>query len=285
MEKRFTNVIRTEDIIVHINNEEFIILLSDIGKPKFASTVAKKILQICSAPIKINSSQLILTASIGICIYPNDGDSLEKLLDNADVALTQARQKNDNAYQFYTREMDIEAREYMQLGSALRQAVENGEFTLNYQPKIHIKNGNLIGVESLIRWTHPELGIINPIVFIQLAEEIGIVMQIGEWTLREACRANKHWQDEGYEHITVSVNLSLKQFHHPELVNTIEKILKDTKLNPEYLELEVSEKIAMENIETSIKIMNGLKDIGVQISLDHFGTRKHLYNQSQTISN
>lgn len=270
--KKFATVLRSEDVIAKLDGDEFIVLLNDIAKTKFAGSVAEKLLHACSQPILIGAHDITVKASIGICIYPNDGDSLEDLLKNADQALYKAKHSGGGVYQFYTHEMDVEARQYIQLEAALRKAVTNNEFILHYQPKLHIKKGNIIGVEALIRWEHPDHGILHPSDFIPLAEETGMIMKIGEWALREACKTNKHWQDEGYEHISISLNLSSKQFHHPNIVKLIGTVLSETELSPQYLDIEITEKTAMDDAEAAIRILNEIKTTGVQISLDHFGT-------------
>lgn len=270
--KRFTNVLRTEDVLAKLDGDQFIVLLNDIVKPKFASSVAEKILQVCSHPMKIDTHEFALSANIGICVFPNDGDSLEHLLKNAENALFKATHSGPNVYQFHTHELDVEAREYIQMEAALRQAIHNNELTLYYQPKFSIKRGEIVGLEALMRWEHPELGIINPSKFIPLADETGLIMHIGEWAIREACRTSKYWQDEGYEHLTVSLNLSSRQFHHPEIAKIIANAVKSTGLNPKYLEFEITETTVMQNIELATKILNGIKATGTQLSLDHFGT-------------
>ena len=215
---RFSSALRTEDVIAKLDGEEFIALLTDIGKPKFASVVAGKLLQICSQPIHINAKEILLTCSVGICVYPIDGTSLEDLIKNSYQALYKAKHAGGANYQFYTSDMALEAREYMQLGAALRNAITNKEFVLYYQPKVHIKRGTISGVEALLRWNHPELGVLSPAKFVPIAEEMGLITQIGEWALHEACKTTKSWQDEGHEHVTVSVNLSAKQFFDPAIV-------------------------------------------------------------------
>lgn len=272
MANRFSHVLRSEDVLAKLEGDEYIVLLNDIAKTKFASTVAQKLLQACSQPLLIGTRDYFLTASIGIVVYPHDSVALEELLTNVNLALYNAKRGGKNNYQFYTQEFDKEARKYIQLENALRNAIRSDQLSLHYQPKVHIKSGNIAGIEALIRWEHPDLGVINPSVLIPLAEETGMIMQIGEWALREACKINKYWQDEGYEHLTVSLNLSPKQFHHPEIVDVISSILKETKLNPIYLELEIDEKTVMDDIATSITILKNIKNLGVQISLDHFGT-------------
>lgn len=266
--KRFTRALRAEDILARLEGDEFIVLLNDIEQPKFASVVAEKLLAACSKPIK----EFFVTASIGISVYPNDGESLENLLNNADMALYKAKSSGGNSYQFYTEQMHIEASEYLQLGAALREALEKDELTLYFQPKLHIKTGTIIGAEALIRWIHPELGIITPAKFIPVAEETGLIMQLGEWALRKACKTNKTWQDEGYEHLTVAVNISPKQFYHHEFATIIANVLGETGLNPQYLELEINESTVMNDIDKAMTTLENIKATGVQISIDHFGT-------------
>lgn len=269
--KRFLNVLRKEDIIAKLEGDEFIVLLNDIGKTKFAGTVAAKILNICSQLFKIDTYDFSLTASIGICIFPNDGESLEDLLENADHALFKAKQRGGTTYQFHTQEMDVEAREYLQLESALRKAIHNNELALYYQPKFGLKKGNIIGVEALMRWEHPALGIISPAKFIPLSEDSGFILQLGEWALREACQTVKHWHDEGYQHMTVALKLSPKQFYHPDICKVLTRVIKSTSLNPKYLELEITEQTVMDKLDAAFNIFNQIKATGVQISIDHFG--------------
>ena len=270
--KRLISTLRTEDVVAKLDDDEFAILLNDIGKPKFASTVAEKILAVCSHPMKVNDYEFTLTASIGISVYPNDGLSLEDLLRNADSALYKAQQGGGNNYQFHADELDLEAREYIQLGAALRDALNNNELILYYQPKLRVRDGNITSVEALMRWEHPALGVIQPSKFIPLAEETGLIMKIGEWAIREACRTTKYWQDEGYQHLSVSVNLSTRQFHHPETPKMITNALRMTGLNPQYLEFEINENTVMDNTEFSTAILENIKNTGVKISIDHFGT-------------
>ena len=264
--------LRTEDIIAKLDGNEFIVLLNDIGKAKFASSVAKKLITACESPVQVDFQELFLRSSIGICIYPNDGYSLEDLIQKAYSALYKAKVFDSDAYQFYTEELDIEAREFSRIEADLRKAILNNELTLYYQPKLNIKSGSIVGVEALLRWMHPELGIITPGKFIQVAEDTGIIMQIGEWALREACKIDKYWQEEGYEHLSVAINLSPKQFYHPDMVKIISTVLRETGLEAHYLELEISESTVMDNPDKAIEILNVFKSMDLQISIDHFGT-------------
>lgn len=267
MSKRLTGALRKEDLVAHLEGEEFIVLLNDIEKPKFASIVAEKILRTFAQPI----NDFFLTASIGISIFPDDGTSLEDILKNADIALFRARQDGGNIYRFHTDNMDTEAREFIRLEHDLRHAIDRNELVLYYQPKLNISKGSITGVEALLRWAHPELGILNPGQFISVAEDTGLMMTIGEWALREACKTNKYWQDEGYEHFAVSLNLSPKQFEHPNMAETIATILNETGLSPNYLELEISEATVMSHIEVAKSRLDAIKATGVELSIDHFG--------------
>jgi len=269
---RFSTVLRAGDILARLGGDEFIILLNDIGHAKFASPVAEKLLQICSKPLNIEDHEFCMTASIGISIYPNDGASLEDLQRNADVAMYKAKRAGSGIFQYFTKEMNLTAHEHIQMEAALRKAISNNEFVLYYQPKLNLKDGNIIGVEALIRWESTEFGIMNPAQFIPLAEETGLIMQIGEWALREACRTNKAWQTEGYQPVCVAVNLSPKQFRHQDITQLVASILAETRLSPEYLELEITETAIMDNVESAINKLNDIKQIGVKISIDDFGT-------------
>lgn len=269
---RISNTLRAEDTIARYSNHKFIIILNDIGKPKFAASAAVKLLSAISHPFNLpNGETLQLTASIGVCIYPIDGEELAQLLKNAETALQIAQQAGGNVYEFHSKAIDSEAHEFVNIGQNLRKALSNNEMVLYYQPQLNIKLGHIIGVEALIRWKHPYHGILSPAKFIAVAEETGFIAELSEWALREACRINKYWQDEGYAHITVALNLSAKQFYLPDIADRIQKILQETGLHPKYLELEINEAAAMQNIELAVAQMQKLKSIGIQISLDHFG--------------
>lgn len=269
---RIKNTLRAEDILARLEGDEFIILLNDIGKEKFASTVAEKLIKATSSPIKIDNVEHQVTVSIGITLYPHDAHSLEDLMKKADEARAKAKQLGENHYQFYSQAIGKEAEEFKEIESALRDALKNNKLMLYYQPKLNIRIGHPSGIEALIRWMHPDHGFISPTKIISIADETGLYKEISSWTLHEACRANKKWQDDGYEHLTVAVNLSPKQFYDPGLLETIQSALTETNLNPRYLELEINESTIMDNTEESMKIMQALKTIGVQISIDHFGT-------------
>ncbi len=271
MTNKLATTLRHEDIVAKLEGNVLGILLNDIGKAKFVSAVANKILLACAQPIKIENRELFFTANIGICVYPTEGASLEDLLRNADVALSKAKNAGINTFRFHTQAMDAEASEYIHLEKSLRKAVTHNELALYYQPKIHLKTGETTRIEALIRWVHPEIGVINPAKFLPIAEETDLIYPIGEWAIREACKMNKQWQNAGYAHMPIAVNLSPKQFYHPDIAHIVAAALKETGLNPNYLELEVTETAMMDDARKAINILENIKTTGVQISIDHFG--------------
>lgn len=269
--KRFSNVLRNEDLLAKLEGNEFIVLLEDIQKPKFASAVAEKLLQAIVSGVDINYQELLFKTSIGICICPDDAVTLEETIEKAYTALYRAKAMVGSYYQFYTNELDIEAHEYVTMKNALQSAIQNNELVLYYQPKLDIKKGSVIGVEVLVRWLHPTLGLLSPEKFLDVAEDSGCIIAIGHWALREACKINMYWQNEGYEHLTVALNVSTKQFFDPKLLQTLTSVLEETKLNPTYVELEVDEETIMSDLEKTAVIMKNVADLGIQISIDHFG--------------
>jgi diguanylate cyclase (GGDEF)-like protein len=269
---RFSTVLRAGDTLARLDGDEFAVLLNDIGHAKFASPVSEKILNICSTPLIVDNHEITITSSIGICIYPNDGVSLEELQKNADIAMYKAKKSGGGVFQYYAKEMNFEAHEHIQLEAMLRKAINNNEFVLHYQPKLNLQDGTIEGVEALIRWENPELGLVNPTNFIPLAEETGLIMQIGEWALREACSANKAWQQQGYKPVRVAVNLSPKQFQHQDIAQLVASILTEVGLDAKYLELEITETAVMDDVESAILKLNDIQKMGVHIAIDDFGT-------------
>lgn len=272
MGNRFIGILRAGDILARLGGDEFIILLNDIGHPKFAGPVAEKILQLSSQVVKVDSHEFYITSSVGISVFPSDGQSLENLQKNADLAMYKAKRSGGANYQYYTQEMDVAAHEHIKLEAALRKAIQNNEFVLHYQPQMSLKDGNIKCVEALIRWEHPTVGLISPAKFIPLAEETGLIMPIGEWAIREACRTNKAWQKQGYDPITVAVNISSKQFRHQDVSQIIADALKEADLSAKHLEVEITETAVMENVEEAVNKLNSIKAMGVHISVDDFGT-------------
>jgi diguanylate cyclase (GGDEF)-like protein len=270
--QRLRALVRTEDTVAHIGGDEFVVVLPNLKDHLNSSLVAQKILEEVRLPYLIDRQELHITASIGISICPNDGSDGLTLLRTADTAMYQAKSSGRNAYAFFTPEMTARAQETLRVSNDLRRAIERKEFILHYQPQIDLASGRIVGAEALIRWQHPEWGLVYPGKFIGVAEDTGLIQPMGEWVLREACRQNKAWQTAGFPHIDIAVNLSAKQFDHNQITRLTTEALSESGLEPKYLELEVTESIIMQNVEQAISVMNTLKTIGVKLSIDDFGT-------------
>lgn len=270
--ERFKTALRSSDMMAKSSGDEFIVLLDDINQPKFASPVAEKILQLCSQPLTIDDKRIKLTASIGIATFPLDGESMQDLEMHADIAMSKAKQLGGNGYQYYRHEMDIAAREHLRLENSIRKAIANHEFVLYYQPQLNLLDGKIKSVEALIRWNHPELGLISPEKFISFAEETDLIKAIGEWALQEACQTNKAWQIAGYDPIIIGVNISAKQFHYPDFIEMIKQTLRTSQLAPQYLEIEITESMMMKDMKHVVEKLHQLHDLGIQIAVDDFGT-------------
>lgn len=265
--------ISAEDhILSRMGGDEFTLLLPDIGHIQDAAKVAQRILGAFSEPFMLGTQEVYITASLGITICPSDGGEVDILLKNADTAMYHAKRLGGNTYQFYTQSMHAAALERLVLEGSLRKALEKNQFVLYYQPKVEIQTGRIVGLEALIRWQHPDMGLVPPIRFIPLAEESGLIAPIGQWVLRTACAQNKAWQAAGLPPLPVSANLSGRQFKQEALIESIRDVLSETGLPPQYLELELTESIIMENVETIINTLHEFKAIGVTLSVDDFGT-------------
>lgn len=254
-----------------MGGDEFILILPDCDA-QGAALVAQKLLQIVSEPYRIEQYDLNVTSSIGIALYPDDGDDMESLSKSADTAMYRAKLEGRNGYRFFTTEMQALAKRNLQLLNDMRHGLEQNQFHLNYQPQVSIRDGRVIGVEALLRWSHPTLGQISPAEFIPIAEDCGLILPIGEWVLREAAYQMKRWIDKGHRPIVVAVNLSAVQFRHTSLPDLIGSILNEVKLPPELLELELTEGVAMHDVYRAIAVMDKLHDRGVRMSIDDFGT-------------
>lgn len=268
---RLSNAIREEDSVARLGGDEFIFLLPDITS-QGAVHVVQKLLHIISIPLEIDDFELTVTASIGIAIYPHDGADQETLSKNADTAMYQAKQNGRNNYSFFTAVMQDRVRRNMQLTNALHHVLERNQLRVVYQPQIDTLSDNIVGVESLVRWVHPELGEISPSEFIPLAEESGLIIPIGEWVLRTAIKHAKKWQDMGFDPLIVAVNISAVQFRHFNLIQMVTDILKESSFSPEFLELELTEAVTMHDPNLAIYIMDELNKLGVRMSIDDFGT-------------
>lgn len=270
--KRLENCVRKSDTVARLGGDEFAILLDDLRDVKFVAVVARKILQALSKPIMVEEYELYATSSIGISLYPDDSEDLDVLLRCADTALYRAKDAGKNNYQYYTADMNTRAFEFLLMESGLRKAIDNNELVVFYQPLIDLENNKLIGMEALLRWRHPEKGMISPGDFIPLAEETGLIEPIGEWVLRAACAQNKQWQDAGYPPVKVSVNMSARQFSKKNIAEMIGDILEETGLSPEHLGIEITESVIMQDVKSTISKLKQLHKMGVSLSIDDFGT-------------
>lgn len=272
MGSRFSGILRAVDVLARLGGDEFIILLNNITDQTYISSVTEKILAAAAKPVTLEGHEFFIGASIGVSIYPGDGDSMEILQKNADMAMYKAKHAGGGVVVYYTQEMDAVANEHIKMEAALRRAIQNNEFILYFQPQLNLKDGKIKRVEALIRWEDPELGLISPGAFIPLAEETGLIMPIGEWALHEACRCAKKWQDEGYDPISVAVNISPKQFKHQDVAQIVRDALAKSKLDPKYLEVEITETAVMDNVDDAIAKLKNIREMGVHISVDDFGT-------------
>ncbi|MCA1065866.1 EAL domain-containing protein [Rossellomorea sp. AcN35-11] len=267
---RLEDVVQEDGIVFRQGGDEFIIILSNLGLTR-VEQVARDILQAFTSPIIIQEQEFFVTPSIGISMYPKDGEEQESLIKHADTAMYLAKEKGKNNYQFYYPELEKVSSRNMELENGLRKALERHEFTLHYQPKVDLETKDILGVEALIRWEHPVLGMVSPCEFIPLAEETGLIIPIGKWVLNEACKQSKEWEEAGFGIIPMAVNISVRQIKDDHFVEMVKETLEQLQFEPSRLELEITESI-MQDFEKSTKVLNKLKKVGVIISMDDFGT-------------
>jgi diguanylate cyclase (GGDEF)-like protein/PAS domain S-box-containing protein len=269
---RLRRCVRPDDTVARVGGDEFLLLLNGIEQEADAATTARKILQVVSEPFVIQARELFVEASIGIGLYPGDGDDAEMLVANVDTAMYRAKETGRNSYQFFTRRMQEQSQKRAAMESGLRRALPNGEFVLHYQPILRLATRLPIGVEALVRWMHPKNGVLLPREFIPLAEEVGLIGRLGDWVLRGACEQARRWQARGASNVRVSVNVSARQFQQRNFAAAVRRVVEETGLPPASLELEITESIAMRDVTHSGRILTELTDFGVQISMDDFGT-------------
>jgi diguanylate cyclase (GGDEF)-like protein/PAS domain S-box-containing protein len=270
--KRLLASVRSSDTVSRQGGDEFVILLSEIAHPEDAATSAKKILLSLNAPHSIVGQDLHINGSIGISIYPQDGEDAETLIKNADTAMYHAKESGRNNFQYFKSEMNMKSVERQSVEGSLRGALEREEFLLHYQPKVNLETEVITGVEALIRWQQPDHGLVPPAQFVPIAEDSGLIVPIGRWVLREACRQAREWQSAGVPFKRISVNVSATEFRDNTFVTGVSDILKETGLQARYLDLELTESVLMENAESSSAKLHELKRMGIHIAVDDFGT-------------
>jgi diguanylate cyclase (GGDEF)-like protein len=269
---RIRDCIRQEDTVARFGGDEFTVVVHNVGTIDDLMAIADKILARMREPFPIGSRELVATASVGISVFPDDGDDVDTLVKNADTAMYRAKEGGRDRFQLYAREMNARAVEKLELENALRKALPEQQLIIHYQPLYDIRRGEVFGLEALVRWKHPKLGLLHPTKFIPVAESSGLIVPIGAWVLRESCLQGRKWQLEKGLNLVMSVNLSARQFQHPGLLEEITNALADTGFDPHYLEIEITESIAVQNVEHTASILRELKTKGIRVAIDDFGT-------------
>ncbi len=264
--------VRDSDTVTRQGGDEFVILLSELAHQQDAAKSADKILLALAAPHFIGGHELHIDGSIGISVYPPDGEDAETLIKNADVAMYHAKEAGRNNFQYFATEMNEKVVERQSLEEGLRRALERGEFLLHYQPKVNLNTGEITSVEALIRWQRPDRGLVPPGQFVPVAEDSGLILPIGRWVLREACRQARAWQDAGLASVSIAVNVSAAEFRQKDFVESIQTILKETGLEARYLELELTESVLMNNAKFTASVLQKVKAMGIHLAIDDFGT-------------
>lgn len=271
--------LRKADTVARFGGDEFLIMLNNIPDSKHITGIADKIMRLFENPFMVNGQEFFITASVGVAVYPFDGEDAETLIKNADIAMYKAKSRGKNQYVLCTAGMREDVRKNMILSNSLYRALERHELVVYYQPQVRLDTGKIVGLEALLRWRHPEMGLVSPGVFIPLAEKSGLIHSIGEWVLKTAVRQNKTWQNMGLPPLRMAVNLSVSQFNNPRLVDDVGNILQEAGLPPEYLELEITESIATKEADYTVSVLNKLKKLGVTISIDDFGVEYSSLNR------
>jgi diguanylate cyclase len=269
---RLVAAVRHSDTVSRQGGDEFVVLLSEIKNARDAAITAKKMLASLTVPHSVAQHHLHVTASIGLTTFPDDGEDAETLIKNADTAMYHAKASGRNNYQFFKKDMNVRAVERQTLEEGLRYALERNEFELHYQPKVNLGTGEITGVEALLRWLHPDFGVLPPLQFVPIAEDSGLILPIGKWVLQEACRQARAWLNEGLRAIPVGINISSLEFRSNGFLEGVRDILKDTRLEPCYLELEMTEGVLMQHADSTASMLKALKNMGVHLTVDDFGT-------------
>ena len=269
---RLKNSARDSDTVARLGGDEFAILMDNLNGAEDTKVIAQRIVDSMQEPLQILGHTLSISVSIGITIFPTDDTDVTVLLTKADTAMYDAKSSGRNGYRSYAPGLSMYNPEQLSLETELRSAVKNNEFVLHYQPKINLNSGEVIGVEALIRWQHPTRGLLSPVHFIPLAEESGLIVEIGYWVLRQACIQHCQWNEAGLPHIHVAINISALQFSKGGFLDTVRSVIAETGINPRYIEIELTESMLMQNAASTLEILNELKMIGVRLSIDDFGT-------------
>jgi diguanylate cyclase (GGDEF)-like protein/PAS domain S-box-containing protein len=277
--RRLVSCVREGDTVSREGGDEFIVILPDLERPEHARNVADKILKELARPLEIGGHEIHVTPSIGISHYPNDATDVQQLLKHADSAMYQAKDAGRNTVRFFTNDLNFLLSKRLEIETKLRKAIENEEFFLRYQPQVNIADGRICGMEALIRWNDPQKGEVSPQDFIFVAEELGLIVPIGEWVFRTACRQLRQWSDDRLPPITVSINISPRQFMSRRLVASLLAIVRETGADPTRIELEITETMIMRNIEQSIETLTQLRAVGMQVAVDDFGVGYSSLNQ------
>ena len=270
--KRLQTCVRVSDTVCRQGGDEFVVLLAEVESVGDAELAAEKLIEAMAEPHLVGSHRLHVTLSIGISLYPEDGKDAETVLSSADIAMYHAKRSGRNKSQMFTPDMNVRAVARQSVQQALHQALEQREFVLHYQPKVNLETGAITGAEALIRMRQADHPLVNPTQFVNVAEDCGLILPIGKWVLREACRQTQAWLQDGFSMGQIAVNVSFVEFHSKDFLTGVRSILDDTGLDPRYLELEVTESGLMHDTETTVAVLRGLKDLGVQIAIDDFGT-------------
>lgn len=269
---RILSCLRSTDTVARLGGDEFVVVLQMVADPENVVRVAGKILETLKLPVNFEDHEIYTSTSIGIALYPNDGMSVDELLKNADLAMYQAKESGRNNYQFFSHDMNEKAIHRQRIETNLRHAIAHHEFFLEYQPQLDIRTRAIIGFEALVRWNHPEIGIIPPNDFIHIAEETGLILPLGDWILHTACQQAKIWLDQGNQWLRIAVNISARQFNQENFVSKVVEILRQTELPAENLELELTESVIMAHADRNVMALKELKSIGIRLAIDDFGT-------------
>ena len=269
---RLRSALRDTDTVARLSGDEFVVILTEQSDEQLSADIVQRLMDSVAQPVILGTKEFFVTCSIGVAVHPTDATAADGLIEHADVAMYRAKQVGRNNFQFYTPAMNDEAMERVRIESALRNALERKEFVLHYQPQVNLESGQVVGMEALIRWQHPELGVVAPGRFISVAEETGLIVPIGAWVMRTACAQNQAWQDAGLGRLRVAVNLSARQFGATNLVADIGAVLNQTGLAPELLEIELTESLFMSDVTLAVELLHAMKKLGVNLSIDDFGT-------------